>query len=42
MMGKVSKGERNPNWRGGRTITPDGYVLLRLPDHLWKIKEFPA
>jgi hypothetical protein len=24
---------RNPNWKGGRTVTPDGYVLLKRPDH---------
>lgn len=28
-----AKGSANPNWRGGRTVTPAGYVLLRLPDH---------
>lgn len=26
-------GERNPNWRGGRTVTEQGYVLLRRPGH---------
>lgn len=30
------KGAANPNWRGGRTITPDGYVLVRVG------KEHPA
>ena len=25
--------EKNPNWKGGRTITPDGYVLIRMPEH---------
>jgi hypothetical protein len=23
-------GERNPFWKGGRTVTPDGYVLVRV------------
>lgn len=32
-MGIVHSGERNPNWRGGRTVTGHGYVLVRLPDH---------
>lgn len=26
-------GERNPNWKGGRLIASNGYVLIRLPDH---------
>jgi hypothetical protein len=26
-------GEANPNWRGGRTVTPAGYVLRRVPEH---------
>ena len=26
-------GEDNNNWRGGRTITQSGYVLLRMPGH---------
>lgn len=26
-------GPKNPNWKGGRTVTPDGYVLLKRPDH---------
>lgn len=25
--------EENPNWKGGRTITSHGYVLLKRPDH---------
>ena len=25
--------ERNPNWQGGRTIDPRGYVLVKRPDH---------
>lgn len=28
-----SAGPANSNWRGGRTVTPAGYVLIRLPDH---------
>lgn len=26
-------GPNNPNWKGGRTITEHGYVLVRRPDH---------
>jgi hypothetical protein len=26
-------GSQNPNWKGGRMIDPDGYVLIRRPDH---------
>lgn len=29
-MGIVHSGIRNPNWRGGRTITSHGYVLIRV------------
>ena len=29
-MGIVHAGHRNPNWRGGRSITQDGYVLIRV------------
>jgi hypothetical protein len=25
--------EANPNWRGGRTVTRAGYVLIRMPEH---------
>jgi len=33
-MGKVYSGPRNPNWRGGRTVTQHGYVLIRVgTDH---------
>lgn len=33
-MGKVYPGARNPNWRGGRTTTGHGYVLVRVgQDH---------
>lgn len=27
------KGEKSPNWKGGRQVTHEGYVKLRLPDH---------
>lgn len=26
-------GSDNPNWKGGRTVTEHGYVLLKRPDH---------
>lgn len=26
-------GEKNPNWKGGRTVTSHGYVLVKKPDH---------
>ncbi len=26
-------GDKNPNWKGGKTTTKEGYVLLRLPSH---------
>lgn len=26
-------GEKNPNWRGGRTVASSGYVLIRMPGH---------
>lgn len=26
-------GERNPNWKGGRTVTEHGYVLVKMPNH---------
>jgi len=32
-MGVVHPGERNPNWRGGRTVTSHGYVLVKRPEH---------
>lgn len=25
--------ERNPNWKGGRTIASSGYILLKKPGH---------
>jgi len=33
-MSTIQSGDRNPNWRGGRTITSHGYVLIRVgKDH---------
>ena len=29
----VQAGEKHPNWKGGRTITSDGYVCIRSPNH---------
>ena len=26
-------GSLNPNWKGGRTVDPRGYVLLKMPEH---------
>lgn len=26
----TKSGAQNPNWKGGRSITPDGYVLIRV------------
>lgn len=26
-------GPSNPNWKGGRTVTQHGYVLVKMPDH---------
>ena len=31
--GHVQAGKNNPNWKGGRTIDKDGYVLIRMPNH---------
>lgn len=30
---QTQRGEANNNWRGGRTVTPAGYILLRIPEH---------
>jgi hypothetical protein len=27
------RGARSPHWRGGRTVTTTGYVLVRVPEH---------
>lgn len=32
-LSKSLKGERHPNWKGGRTILEDGRVLVYKPDH---------
>jgi hypothetical protein len=29
----AGKGNKNPKWRGGRTIDKDGYVLIFKPDY---------
>lgn len=26
-------GARNPNWKGGRTVASNGYVLIKMPGH---------
>lgn len=26
-------GSKNPNWKGGRTVTAHGYVLVKIPGH---------
>ena len=31
MTGRIL--EKSPSWRGGRTISPAGYVLIKYPDH---------
>ncbi len=28
-----AKGDRSPSWKGGRNVTPRGYVRVRMPDH---------
>ena len=28
-----SPGAANPNWKGGRTVTSAGYVLIKMPEH---------
>lgn len=25
--------DRNPNWKGGRSVASNGYVLIKMPDH---------
>jgi|ERR1700719_4032864 len=34
-MSKIlfESGERNPNWKGGKTVTEHGYVLVKMPGH---------
>ena len=30
---KYNVAENNPNWQGGKFLSPDGYVLIRKPEH---------
>lgn len=32
-MGKTYEGERNPFWKGGRTVASNGYVLVKRRGH---------
>lgn len=32
-MADTRKGPTNPRWRGGRTISTGGYVMVSAPDH---------
>lgn len=32
-MAKWNVGEKNGNWKGGRTICSNGYVGIRMPNH---------
>jgi len=32
-MSAANRGERNPNWKGGRKRTGDGYILVWSPNH---------
>ena len=32
-MGVIHPGSKNPNWRGGRSVASNGYVLIRMPGH---------
>ncbi|MGA4867512.1 HNH endonuclease [Streptomyces lavendulocolor] len=29
----VQVGPKNPNWKGGRTVASNGYVLIKRPEH---------
>ncbi|KKL17152.1 hypothetical protein LCGC14_2488410 [marine sediment metagenome] len=31
--GRNAKGKNNPNWKGGRLITKDGYIEIYKPEH---------
>ena len=33
-MSKAKKGKNHPNWKGGRGIKYDGYILIWKPSHL--------
>jgi len=32
-LSEQNKGEKSPNWKGGRTRNVDGYVIVYAPDH---------
>lgn len=32
-MGIFQKGSKHPNWKGGKSISSHGYVLIRMPYH---------
>lgn len=32
-MGIIQSGPKNPNWKGGRTVASNGYVLLKMSWH---------
>lgn len=31
--GQKTKGENHPNWKGGRSMHNEGYMMIRMPDH---------
>lgn len=31
--GDAARGENNPSWKGGKSLTKDGYILVRCPNH---------
>ena len=33
VMAKTYTGVRNPNWKGGRTVASNGYVLVKMRGH---------
>lgn len=33
MLNHIQIGPRNPNWKGGRFVASNGYVLIRCPGH---------
>lgn len=37
--GHNSRGKHNPNWKGGKTITSLGYVLIWNPEHPYSNKD---
>lgn len=30
---KINAGKRSGNWKGGRTVDKDGYILIYIPEH---------